>query len=155
MSLRRIVAVVPRDRAVFFVNVAAARVRLKAIAAQMSQTALALNTPEGMCASAEAFRSAWTFSMIAWARWTLSAATVSRSLAGTVVKKAWKRQVSNNVACPWSFFGFRSGMRRTTSRPGICSSDFLRSEEHTSELQSRGHLVCRLLLEKKTHDSRI
>src|SRR5690625_6840729 len=26
---------------------------------------------------------------------------------------------------------------------------FLRSEEHTSELQSRGHLVCRLLLEKK------
>src|SRR5690625_1746742 len=26
---------------------------------------------------------------------------------------------------------------------------FIRSEEHTSELQSRGHLVCRLLLEKK------
>src|SRR5439155_22639549 len=28
-------------------------------------------------------------------------------------------------------------------------SDCKRSEEHTSELQSRGHLVCRLLLEKK------
>src|SRR5690625_72579 len=27
--------------------------------------------------------------------------------------------------------------------------NFQRSEEHTSELQSRGHLVCRLLLEKK------
>src|SRR5690625_6394224 len=27
-----------------------------------------------------------------------------------------------------------------------------RSEEHTSELQSRGHLVCRLLLEKKKED---
>src|SRR5690625_7118353 len=27
--------------------------------------------------------------------------------------------------------------------------DKFRSEEHTSELQSRGHLVCRLLLEKK------
>src|SRR5690625_5948427 len=27
-----------------------------------------------------------------------------------------------------------------------------RSEEHTSELQSRGHLVCRLLLEKKNYD---
>src|SRR6266702_5899132 len=27
----------------------------------------------------------------------------------------------------------------------------IRSEEHTSELQSRGHLVCRLLLEKKKH----
>src|SRR5690625_6986127 len=26
-----------------------------------------------------------------------------------------------------------------------------RSEEHTSELQSRGHLVCRLLLEKKNY----
>src|SRR5690625_1284719 len=31
--------------------------------------------------------------------------------------------------------------------------DLLRSEEHTSELQSRGHLVCRLLLEKKTTHS--
>src|SRR2546422_7245446 len=28
---------------------------------------------------------------------------------------------------------------------------FMRSEEHTSELQSRLHLVCRLLLEKKKH----
>src|SRR5690625_839565 len=28
-----------------------------------------------------------------------------------------------------------------------CSRCFLRSEEHTSELQSRGHLGCRLLLE--------
>src|SRR2546429_4270880 len=30
----------------------------------------------------------------------------------------------------------------------------VRSEEHTSELQSRLHLVCRLLLEKKTHTTR-
>src|SRR5690625_5518104 len=31
----------------------------------------------------------------------------------------------------------------------------VRSEEHTSELQSRGHLVCRLLLEKKKkHNTR-
>src|SRR5690625_6516767 len=29
-----------------------------------------------------------------------------------------------------------------------------RSEEHTSELQSRGHLVCRLLLEKKQDHTR-
>src|SRR5437870_8769075 len=28
----------------------------------------------------------------------------------------------------------------------------VRSEEHTSELQSRGHLVCRLLLEKKKNN---
>src|SRR5437870_10717488 len=31
--------------------------------------------------------------------------------------------------------------------------DVGRSEEHTSELQSRGHLVCRLLLEKKKQTS--
>src|SRR5258708_16733149 len=30
--------------------------------------------------------------------------------------------------------------------------DVLRSEEHTSELQSPDHLVCRLLLEKKKND---
>src|SRR5690625_5913608 len=30
----------------------------------------------------------------------------------------------------------------------------LRSEEHTSELQSRGHLVCRLLLEKKNNNEK-
>src|SRR5690625_5377769 len=31
----------------------------------------------------------------------------------------------------------------------LAGSFRLRSEEHTSELQSRGHLVCRLLLEEK------
>src|SRR5690625_6335287 len=36
--------------------------------------------------------------------------------------------------------------RSPEKRPSI-----LRSEEHTSELQSRGHLVCRLLLEKKNN----
>src|SRR2546429_5177732 len=30
-------------------------------------------------------------------------------------------------------------------------AEVVRSEEHTSELQSRLHLVCRLLLEKKKH----
>src|SRR3989442_11838157 len=34
------------------------------------------------------------------------------------------------------------------------SQMFCRSEEHTSELQSRPHLVCRLLLEKKKHQKR-
>src|SRR5690625_2993786 len=32
---------------------------------------------------------------------------------------------------------------------GCMAERVRRSEEHTSELQSRGHLVCRLLLEKK------
>src|SRR3712207_8092325 len=38
---------------------------------------------------------------------------------------------------------------------GVCFINaipvFIRSEEHTSELQSRQYLVCRLLLEKKKH----
>src|SRR3989442_10333045 len=33
--------------------------------------------------------------------------------------------------------------------------ELMRSEEHTSELQSRPHLVCRLLLEKKKKNRRI
>src|SRR5215510_8783638 len=36
-----------------------------------------------------------------------------------------------------------------TTCPPAGLSRWRRSEEHTSELQSRGHLVCRLLLEKK------
>src|SRR3989442_2947709 len=40
-----------------------------------------------------------------------------------------------------------------TMRDG-CGHQDHRSEEHTSELQSRPHLVCRLLLEKKKAQSR-
>src|SRR2546429_3391075 len=36
-------------------------------------------------------------------------------------------------------------------KPPTCSGSTTRSEEHTSELQSRLHLVCRLLLEKKKY----
>src|SRR3712207_8112061 len=51
-----------------------------------------------------------------------------------------------------SFVGtdFPSSPSEPTSRP-ISSPPFLRSEEHTSELQSRQYLVCRLLLEKKIY----
>src|SRR3712207_6959802 len=41
---------------------------------------------------------------------------------------------------------------RSPIRPcGRCRWRGTRSEEHTSELQSRQYLVCRLLLEKKNH----
>src|SRR5439155_22622898 len=47
----------------------------------------------------------------------------------------------------------RLGVRRIWRNPGSSFRNSAaisnRSEEHTSELQSRGHLVCRLLLEKK------
>src|SRR3712207_8077848 len=39
----------------------------------------------------------------------------------------------------------------TCRRPRKTRPRNTRSEEHTSELQSRQYLVCRLLLEKKTH----
>src|SRR3989442_8155525 len=39
--------------------------------------------------------------------------------------------------------------RRSCSSNNKLVGDSRRSEEHTSELQSRPHLVCRLLLEKK------
>src|SRR2546429_3237184 len=41
----------------------------------------------------------------------------------------------------------------STALPLGLSPQHTRSEEHTSELQSRLHLVCRLLLEKKKHSS--
>src|SRR5206468_12802770 len=42
-----------------------------------------------------------------------------------------------------------SRARGSMSFPSLVCSGFARSEEHTSELQSRSDLVCRLLLEKK------
>src|SRR2546425_13213418 len=46
-----------------------------------------------------------------------------------------------------------SGYRITaaSATPTAGASDALRSEEHTSELQSLAYLVCRLLLEKKKY----
>src|SRR5258708_24482981 len=44
---------------------------------------------------------------------------------------------------------FRPCPAAVTSPPTVPIKSPLRSEEHTSELQSPDHLVCRLLLEKK------
>src|SRR3712207_8691171 len=47
--------------------------------------------------------------------------------------------------------GLRSSQRGDSSAPDVrAGARRPRSEEHTSELQSRQYLVCRLLLEKKT-----
>src|SRR5690625_1068650 len=54
------------------------------------------------------------------------------------------------IAAVWGLIlqGIMGGdLRRRLLTAGVTA--VLRSEEHTSELQSRGHLVCRLLLEKK------
>src|SRR5690625_6620588 len=60
-------------------------------------------------------------------------------------RKCSVRRKKTNQMLPLqtSYFG-RSEVINFRSR--CCQ---IRSEEHTSELQSRGHLVCRLLLEKK------
>src|ERR1035441_2224966 len=42
-----------------------------------------------------------------------------------------------------------SRIRITTTAKSVLGGRYCRSEEHTSELQSLRHLVCRLLLEKK------
>src|SRR3712207_8669317 len=48
----------------------------------------------------------------------------------------------------------RGGHRRAPRRDGAVERRPGRTEEHTPELQSRQHIVCRLLLEKK-HSSNI
>src|SRR3712207_3033975 len=47
------------------------------------------------------------------------------------------------------FRSFGASMMDEEGRVTVRGNDKLRSEEHTSELQSRQYLVCRLLLEKK------
>src|SRR3712207_9227880 len=67
-----------------------------------------------------------------------------------------------SIARPWIPWFSSSGWPRSTydrtslpagenlkTREGAAASSSPRSEEHTSELQSRQYLVCRLLLEKK------
>src|SRR3989442_10830503 len=61
-------------------------------------------------------------------------------------RDTWLLYCSTRVSgrwCPAAAASFRLS-------PATC--DASRSEEHTSELQSRPHLVCRLLLEKKNFE---
>src|SRR5690625_6756615 len=55
----------------------------------------------------------------------------------------------NPVRCRRQAERCRVGVLVNESLDGFLAAVAPRSEEHTSELQSRGHLVCRLLLEKK------
>src|SRR5699024_7564393 len=50
-------------------------------------------------------------------------------------------------------YSFRDGLRLVERLRNSGATAAFRSEEHTSELQSRFDLVCRLLLEKKNHKS--
>src|SRR2546422_3529372 len=55
--------------------------------------------------------------------------------------------------CARSRWWGRTSPRSTSTSRSATTSRAGRSEEHTSELQSRLHLVCRLLLEKKKKDT--
>src|SRR5207244_13278534 len=49
----------------------------------------------------------------------------------------------------WPMGGTALGLLQRGCESGLTTRPLARSEEHTSELQSPDHLVCRLLLEKK------
>src|SRR2546429_6393765 len=69
--------------------------------------------------------------------------------------KGWQRvMLRDSCVMIGASVSYRSNKPRhwSTSTAGTTRANgSLRSEEHTSELQSRLHLVCRLLLEKKKH----
>src|SRR3712207_8041646 len=59
-------------------------------------------------------------------------------------------RVAGHEECERRMMNAESRMRkRSSSLDPLHSAFIIRSEEHTSELQSRQYLVCRLLLEKK------
>src|SRR2546430_343767 len=63
-------------------------------------------------------------------------------------RRALEQSCSLRSQDPSSRSSLGNGYSRPPKRPPSRSS---RSEEHTSELQSQSNLVCRLLLEKKSH----
>src|SRR3989442_9968362 len=60
-----------------------------------------------------------------------------------------KNQTNRKVILRYRDFMFTTGAFSTFAEHCVHRGAASRSEEHTSELQSRPHLVCRLLLEKK------
>src|SRR5437660_7554537 len=72
-------------------------------------------------------------------------------LPSLVTQLGWAACPSGRAALSPGTTGRRSAAPGTDTPSGTRSPHHAprRSEEHTSELQSRGHLVCRLLLEKK------
>src|SRR3712207_7955375 len=66
------------------------------------------------------------------------------------------RSGRSTMATNWDRRFFESTRGRIVTllrRSGSTVEELARSEEHTSELQSRQYLVCRLLLEKKKYTS--
>src|SRR5947208_11960448 len=71
-------------------------------------------------------------------------------VTGTHVRWKYKGTLTPDAASPVA----ANGLLFLANNLGVavCLDTVTRSEEHTSELQSPDHLVCRLLLEKKKQD---
>src|SRR3712207_7388621 len=70
-----------------------------------------------------------------------------RYAEGPQLENGRRAQVlASGVAVPWALRA-----QELLAQDWNVSADVWRSEEHTSELQSRQYLLCRLLLEKKKH----
>src|SRR5690625_6903447 len=77
--------------------------------------------------------------------------STSARMPPTLRRQPQSASTSSPPRCTTSLGHFRptaTSCPESSPCPGA-PTDGRRSEEHTSELQSRGHLVCRLLLEKK------
>src|SRR2546422_4326935 len=76
-----------------------------------------------------------------------------RDVAVTGVQTVCSSDLCVCSRCVAGSIGAGSSVHAATMRPAEAWARTAtpRSEEHTSELQSRLHLVCRLLLEKKKH----
>src|SRR5690625_5804813 len=89
-----------------------------------------------------------TFPGEAWdsANWTVGNESMVNTLNNTIHQLAGQRIADK----PFTVSEYQHASPNTfSSEAPLLIAAYGRSEEHTSELQSRGHLVCRLLLEKK------
>src|SRR2546429_707781 len=80
-------------------------------------------------------------------------------LRAEVLRRFWRTSIFITCSTCGSKCGVKSGRTAMLSSCDSLTISWLdsraRSEEHTSELQSRLHLVCRLLLEKKNTLTRL
>src|SRR5690554_7652229 len=83
-------------------------------------------------------------------------ATIQQNLIKNNDYGIYLRDNTNNATIlDNTFTANRVGIFNPSYQLTVTGNSFVRSEEHTSELQSRPHLVCRLLLEKKKENSKL
>src|SRR2546422_8574546 len=76
----------------------------------------------------------------------------TRSVVSMILAFGCRLMMTSTDGLPLAMPALRKSSTEITSSSSLGNSR-VRSEEHTSELQSRLHLVCRLLLEKKKNQA--